>query len=125
MSKASKQQAKIFRGQTLPPDDGTTAIRNPVDPSLTIRIPKPPSLVKSAPGGPAAQPKLKTTNETSPKEGSGTPEETRSYIQRLIEKLGHNYKGVERYRLQQDEKKERHWKRWGPYLSERQWVCGS
>lgn len=32
------------------------------------------------------------------------------------------WKSVEEKRLDQDEKKEHHWKRWGPYLSERQWV---
>jgi hypothetical protein len=121
MSKASHQQAKILRGQSLPLDNGTTA-RNPIDPSLTIRIPKPPSLVKITPGGPTAPPKLKTANEASPKEDDETPEDVRPYRQRLLEKLGHHYKGVEKYRLQQDEKRERHWKRWGPYLSERQWV---
>lgn len=32
------------------------------------------------------------------------------------------YKSQEEYRLDEDERKEKHWKRWGPYLSERQWV---
>lgn len=32
------------------------------------------------------------------------------------------YKSVEEKRLEEDERKEKHWKRWGPYLSERQWV---
>jgi hypothetical protein len=32
------------------------------------------------------------------------------------------YKSVEELRLEEDGKKEKHWKRWGPYLSERQWV---
>lgn len=45
------------------------------------------------------------------------------YRERLAEKLGENYKGVEKYRLVQDNNRERHWKRWGPYLSDRQWVC--
>lgn len=33
-----------------------------------------------------------------------------------------DYKSVEEERLQESEKKVRHWKRWGPYLSERQWA---
>lgn len=32
------------------------------------------------------------------------------------------YKSVEEKRLEESEKKKRHWKRWGPYLSERQWA---
>lgn len=30
---------------------------------------------------------------------------------------------MEEHRLQQSDKYEVHWKRWGPYVSERQWVC--
>ncbi|KAK4050345.1 hypothetical protein OIO90_005138 [Microbotryomycetes sp. JL221] len=33
-----------------------------------------------------------------------------------------DWKSVEEKRLEEDEKKEKHWKRWGPYLSERQWA---
>ena len=29
---------------------------------------------------------------------------------------------AELLRLQEDERRERNWKRWGPYLSERQWA---
>lgn len=32
------------------------------------------------------------------------------------------YKSVEEQRLEEDAQKQRHWKRWGPYLSERQWA---
>jgi hypothetical protein len=32
------------------------------------------------------------------------------------------YKSVEEERLKEDAAKKKHWKRWGPYLSERQWV---
>ncbi|KAH8828359.1 Six-hairpin glycosidase-like protein [Flagelloscypha sp. PMI_526] len=39
-----------------------------------------------------------------------------------MKRLGSDYHGVERYRLEQDEARERHWKRWGPYLSDRQWA---
>ncbi|GAA5950078.1 hypothetical protein JCM10213_007761, partial [Rhodosporidiobolus nylandii] len=33
-----------------------------------------------------------------------------------------NWKSVEEKRLEEDERKEKHWKRFGPYLSERQWA---
>ena len=33
-----------------------------------------------------------------------------------------DFKSVEEKRLEQDGRKEMHWKRWGPYLSERQWA---
>ncbi|EFP74356.1 uncharacterized protein PGTG_00312 [Puccinia graminis f. sp. tritici CRL 75-36-700-3] len=33
-----------------------------------------------------------------------------------------DYKSVEEQRLEEDAQKGRHWKRWGPYLSERQWA---
>lgn len=36
-----------------------------------------------------------------------------------------DWKSIEETRLEEDEKKEKHWKRWGPYVSERQWVCGT
>ena len=45
-----------------------------------------------------------------------------AYSTKLKAELGGDYQGVERYRLEQDDSRERHWKRWGPYLSERQWV---
>ena len=35
------------------------------------------------------------------------------------------WKSVEETRLDEDERKEKHWKRWGPYVSERQWVSHS
>lgn len=36
-----------------------------------------------------------------------------------------DWKSVEETRLDEDERKEKHWKRWGPYVSERQWVSPS
>lgn len=44
------------------------------------------------------------------------------FRERLAQKLGDKYKGAEKYRLEQDNNREKHWKRWGPYLSDRQWV---
>lgn len=46
----------------------------------------------------------------------------RTYMMKLISKLATDYEGVELYRLDQDARKEKHWKRWGPYLAERQWA---
>jgi hypothetical protein len=39
-----------------------------------------------------------------------------------LHRTGNEYRGAERYRLEADRKKEVHWKKWGPYLSDRQWV---
>lgn len=36
--------------------------------------------------------------------------------------MGPRYTSVEEYRLNQSDRYEKHWKRWGPYVSERQWV---
>lgn len=33
-----------------------------------------------------------------------------------------DYKSVEEKRLEEDQAKEKHWKRWGPYVAERQWA---
>lgn len=38
------------------------------------------------------------------------------------EGLFDDWKSVEELRLDEDERKEKHWKRWGPYVSERQWA---
>jgi hypothetical protein len=46
----------------------------------------------------------------------------RSFRERLVERFGVDYYGVERYRLAQAARKELHWKRWGPYVSDRQWA---
>ena len=99
-------QDKLFRGG---PGSSDSDAR---DPRLTIQIPKP-----------AAPSNLKVS-KTSPRGLSGSDGDTiqMSYRQRLNDKLGVNYQGVERYRLQQDDDRLRHWKRWGPYLSDRQWV---
>lgn len=96
-------QDKLFRGALGLSD------ADPRDHRLTIEIPKlaasrpeaPPKVSKAGPHGDTIQ---------------------TSYRQRLSEKLGVDYQGVERYRLQQDDARLRHWKRWGPYLSDRQWV---
>lgn len=110
-------QDKLFRGG--PPVSQQSPDPDARDPRLTINIPKPPPMV--------TPPKLSKPNIPSPKAAdasAGTADEsgTKSYRERLAQTLGDEYNGAERYRLLQDEKKEKHWKRWGPYLSDRQWV---
>jgi hypothetical protein len=107
-----KVQGKLFRGE------GIQQLQQPegrATPGLAIHIPQ----VPPPPPTPNPPPKLsKPTLDGSPKADVNG----RSYRDRLLETIGVDYHGVERYRLLQDEKRERHWKRWGPYLSERQWV---
>ena len=104
-------QGKLFRGE------GSTKQDVRAGSGLAIHIPKPP---------PTPNPPPKSTkpipDSSPPKDDIESAEAPRRYRERLIEQLGTLYKGVEKHRLLQDEKKERHWKRWGPYLSERQWV---
>ncbi len=115
-----KLQAKIFRGQNgeeVAKDGKPT--RSSSDPALTINIPN-PNLNESSQPGPAP-PKMAKTESTGPNEAE---EDLRAdpFRQRLSEKLGPEYHGAERFRLDQDGRREHHWKRWGPYLSDRQWV---
>ena len=86
---------------------------------LTIDIPKDSTSSSTAPQ------RKNTDNPDSGDENDGLNAATpplQPYRERLAEKLGDKYKGAEKYRLEQDEARERHWKRWGPYLSDRQWV---
>ncbi|CAE6481441.1 unnamed protein product [Rhizoctonia solani] len=110
-------RTKIFSQAATGSDSGTPPI---TDPGLTIDIPKP----TSAPAAPAPLPKSKTkaedVDEDEPVAQGQT--DTRSYRQKVLDALGTSYTSVENYRLEQDARKERHWKRWGPYLAERQWV---
>lgn len=36
----------------------------------------------------------------------------------------HEYLCEEEKRLKQDTKREKYWKKWGPYVAERQWATG-
>ena len=106
-------QQKLFRSesQSLQNTSDTPKPDNP----LTISIPKtstpPPSLPSKA-----GKPQESNTSPTSNGNASGL------YRDKIRQKLGSDYKTVEQYRLDQDNKRERHWKRWGPYVSDRQWV---
>jgi hypothetical protein len=37
---------------------------------------------------------------------------------------GHEYLTEEERRLQEDRRRTKYWKKWGPYVSERQWATG-
>lgn len=102
---------------SLPSLDTVTSVLASVKPGLSIEVPKIPTAEP-------IRPATKKPSLTSPPEVAQDvhDDEYKTYRERLLEKLGAEYEGVERYRLLQDGKKERHWKRWGPYLSERQWV---
>lgn len=106
-------QQKLFRGAE---DANGIQQTDSRDPGLTIQIPKP----EVAPL--ALKPPPKTSKAASGDSKIQQNGQTKNYRQRLSESLGVDYHGVEKYRLLQDENRERHWKRWGPYLSDRQWA---
>ena len=101
-----KIQGKIFRGDATP-----TQLDETRDTGLAIVIPKPP---------PTPVPPPKLSSGTGQKHSDDAF--PKSHRDRLAQELAGEYRGAERHRLLQDEKRERHWKKWGPYLSDRQWV---
>ena len=112
-----KVQEKLFRGGNT--NNDTEIPRS--EPALTINIPGAPP----TPTPPiAAPPKSSKALDQLPNndQDARRQQDDRFYRERLASRIGADYKGVERYRLEQEERRERHWKRWGPYLSERQWV---
>ncbi|KAF8750988.1 Glycosyl hydrolase family 63 C-terminal domain [Rhizoctonia solani] len=114
MSTAKEIRNKIF-SQAAGGAEGAAAPTT--DQGLTIDIPKP----ISAPAAPVPLPK--TNKPKVEEEVESEPQgDTRSYRQKVLDALGTSYTSVENYRLEQDGRKERHWKRWGPYLAERQWA---
>ena len=119
-------QQKLFRAESGPSPsskegenvkDGEAPSRS--DPKLNINIPRAPPGAAAPAANLKLPPKLSRGADEAPQPGT----DQRPYRERLQETLGTQYEGVERHRLDQDEKKDRHWKRWGPYLSDRQWVC--
>ncbi|KAI0268624.1 Six-hairpin glycosidase-like protein [Gloeopeniophorella convolvens] len=111
-------QQKLFRAEAQGTPGGVADSPKPDNP-LTISIPKPSTPPSYVP------PKL---SKPAPAE-SGTPpaaadaqDAPRSYRDRLRQTLGAAYKTTEGYRLDQDGRRERHWKRWGPYVADRQWA---
>ncbi|KAG8736977.1 hypothetical protein FRC12_017339 [Ceratobasidium sp. 428] len=112
MSAAKKIQNRIFSQSTAGSEPGAQSI---ADQGLTIDIPKP----AAAPVAPQPLPK---TTKAPAKPDEADEEDTRSHRQKILDLLGTSYTSVEHYRLDQDGRRERHWKRWGPYLAERQWA---
>ncbi|KDQ21406.1 hypothetical protein BOTBODRAFT_182745 [Botryobasidium botryosum FD-172 SS1] len=104
----------------------TTPPINKPSPRLRIDLPSPDN---SSPGPQITHPTKSLNNilgDTSTKQTLKTDSEdldvSLTYRERLGARLGSSYTTVEQYRLEQDEAKARHWKRWGPYVSERQWA---
>lgn len=119
MSRAEQIRGKFFgkdKTTTEPKanDPDASLSRSSSDVPLTIQIPK-----QTPPTPPPAPPKLR---ESKPDSSPKPEQDSRSFRERLVERLAHDYHGAERYRLVQDDNKELHWKRWGPYVSDRQWV---
>ena len=115
---ARNLQQKIFGADTVGHSGSDSPPRgeNSVSP-LTIQIPRPAA---PSPNPPPKLSKSSSDHSTSPKTQEN--QAPKSYRERLRQQLGTQYQGVERYRLDQDAKRNRHWKRWGPYLSDRQWA---
>lgn len=114
MSTAKEIRNKIFSQSA---GNGAEPNVQPSTEGLTIDIPKPAlAPVALAPLPKVTKPKPEEVEETEGKE------DTRSHRQKVLDLLGTSYTSVENYRLEQDARKEQHWKRWGPYLAERQWV---
>ncbi|KAL9708679.1 hypothetical protein Ac2012v2_008227 [Leucoagaricus gongylophorus] len=109
-------------------DDGKCGSANlNQGPGLTLIIPKPKMPGPTPPNLPKKptsdqSPKIDDVNGGDDAEEGEEVAENVPFRQRLAERLGKEYKGAERYRLIQDDKREKHWKRWGPYLSDRQWA---
>lgn len=123
-STVQKIQDKIFGRASTGSDKDTTE-----DPGSSERVDQVPSLTINIPkdttNTPNTAPQRKNDNPDSGDDvgqAAATPP-LKPYRDRLSEKLGDKYKGAEKYRLAQDNSREKHWKRWGPYLSDRQWVC--
>ena len=117
MSRAEKIRGKFFGGTADKATNGGEDVpvsRSSSDVPLTIQIPKPP------PTQPAPPKKADSSPRSPRAEPAQRPD--KCYRERLVQKLGPNYHGAERHRLVQDASKELHWKRWGPYVSDRQWV---
>lgn len=116
-----KLHAKIFRGQSTDDKEDGKPVRSSTDRNLNINIPN-PVLTDSSQNGPVPPKMTKTDTNTTNRDDEDV--DGRPFRVRLADKLGPDYHGTERFRLEQDDKRERHWKRWGPYLSDRQWVRG-
>ncbi|KAF8335749.1 uncharacterized protein EI90DRAFT_2913018 [Cantharellus anzutake] len=115
MSSAQKLKQKLFgQGNQSQQDLTNLTINIPAARSSTSQPILPKSKSHYEAGG---SPRTRSADGSR---SAGAREPT--YRSQILRKLGTQYTSVEEYRLDQDRDRERHWKRWGPYLSERQWA---
>lgn len=102
-------------GAGATPGAGANADTNAASENLSTPVnlsgasPQPPS------GGAQSEP------DTPQVLGGGQEAPRASLRDRLLASMGPRYTSVEEFRLDQSDRYEKHWKRWGPYVSERQW----
>ncbi|KAI0321072.1 Six-hairpin glycosidase-like protein [Amylostereum chailletii] len=114
-------QQKLFKSNNSAPQQSATQDGPPrSDSPLTINIPSVPKMPLPGLKLPPKFNKAGSDSAPDPVKSEGAP--PKSYRERLRDQLGADYEGVERHRLEQDATRDRHWKRWGPYLSDRQWA---
>lgn len=124
-------------GNTISPNDPAAESQRPKSDGSNS-LPKRPSLPSAseipAPEAIKASPKSgtptedKNTDEVEPRTAGASETDTprnrdeETLRDKLMRSMGPRYTSVEEFRLDQAEHYEKHWRRWGPYLSERQWV---
>lgn len=72
----------------------------------------------AAPPAPAASGKSQAIKDKALRKARGA----RGFFKRAPTVVGIRAEGAEANRLQEDKDRTKNWKRWGPYLSERQWA---
>ncbi|KAH7108087.1 Six-hairpin glycosidase-like protein [Auriculariales sp. MPI-PUGE-AT-0066] len=134
---AQKLQEKVFAASANVNAMLSNSPASAIDPALKINIPKasPPIFGRHRPHGTNGNANGDTQGQVNvPIDAEAAPgfpaddvveddlSDAKTYMQKLQTKLGDDYEGVELFRLKQDAERSKHWKRWGPYLSERQWA---
>ena len=89
--------------------------------------PPPAAQPPAASKQPAAPPTVAVTISTavSPKvvdKAARKAKGAKGFFKRAPTVVGIRARAAEARRLQEDERRDKNWKRWGPYLSERQWA---
>ena len=77
---------------------------------------------KQPAAAPAAAPANTTTAAKVVDKAARKAKGAKGFFKRAPTVVGIRATAAEAWRLQEDEKREKNWKRWGPYLSERQWA---
>lgn len=125
-------------GNTISPNDAAAESQRAKDgPSSLPKRPSLPSTTEvSAPESIKSSPKTgtptdeanKNVDDAEPRTAGVSEADTprnrdeETLRDKLMRSMGPRYTSVEEFRLDQAEHYEKHWRRWGPYLSERQWV---